>query len=297
MEPVTSTKPPRSSDVSFAAKRPLVSIVVVTVNTPKATRACLRSVLQNTSVPFELIVINNSPASAIQRCLAAFPQIHLIQNPRNFGYAKAANQGAHSSRGKYLCFLNSDTWVPPLWMERLTDIFRLPQVGAVGPITESYSNHWPPRGVSVTEVATCLVDEAVQHWHRGRLEEVPRLGGFCFLTSREVVCRVGPFDERFFFGFDDDDYSWRLRLHGYRLLHVKSVFLHHQGGGSTRNQRCGQIVERAWHRLVAKWRPFVGEEAVSSCLRYSPYSRSAHIDRVAFRSVVDKKIDRFLASK
>ena len=103
------------------ADRPLVSIIVATINTPRLTRACLRSVIKNTSIPYELIAVNNSRASAIRQCLQEFKgkSLRVIQNPRNLGYTKAANQGALVSRGEYLCFLNSDTLVPPRWLERL----------------------------------------------------------------------------------------------------------------------------------------------------------------------------------
>lgn len=134
--------------------QPLVSIIVVTVNTPELTHACLESITRNSSVPYELIIVNNCTALRIRRILKTFPVTRLIQNKENLGFAKAANQGALAARGEYLCYLNTDTQVPPGWLERLLEGIRRPGVGAVGPLSqENYGNaiHWPPANLPANE--------------------------------------------------------------------------------------------------------------------------------------------------
>lgn len=230
---------------------PHVSIIIVTVNTPQLTRACLESVFAHTSVSYELIVVNNSRAQAIQACLKAFRGIRVIQNPKNQGYARSANQGALVGRGNFLCFLNSDTVVPPQWLERLLKGFQEPGVGAVGPTQGRVATN----GLPFTLDAAALADEAFQQWRPQKTREVECILGSCIVLPRVVVDRLGLFDERFFFGFDDLDYCLRLRLGGYRILEISSLFVYHLRGGSVQTKKCtGLWIKRSRRQFLGKWR-------------------------------------------
>ena len=237
------------------ADRPLVSIIVATINTPQLTEACLNSVIENTTVPHELIVVNNSRAKGIRGCLRSFgSRIRIVQNPRNLGYTKAANQGALVSRGEYLCFLNSDTLVPPRWLERLLEAVRRPRVGAVGPV-------WPnkldadqiSRTPSLAQGLTTLIDQALQKRSEPKVKRVKLLAGFCWLIPKVVLAVTGLFDERFYFGWEDADYCLRLRLHGFNLLRVDSLFVHHQWGGSSISNQSHKLRQESRVRFLKKW--------------------------------------------
>jgi len=236
------------------SSRPVVSIVVVTVNTPAVTQACIESILRHTTVSYELIVINNSRARSIRKCLKKFRGIKIIQNKKNLGYSKAANQGAIESNGKFLCFLNSDTLVPPRWMERLLKAARLPGVGAVSPLSEweTYRRLGSPQNQNA-EIFTELADMAFQQWYKNRLKNSRWLCGFCFMIPRSVMACQGLFDERFFFGWEDIDYSLQLRLQGYRLLKVASLFVYHRRGASSSAKRHRLLVRRAEKLFLSKW--------------------------------------------
>lgn len=266
---------------------PTVSIIIVTVNTPQTTHACLTSVVQHTTVPFELLVVNNSRARPIRTALARFPQARVVQNSRNIGYAAAANQGARMARSPALCFLNSDTLVPPGWLERLLAAARRPKVGAVGPSANGreygWEHPWPPPHLPMTPATIALIDAAVQRWEGARCETVPWLSGFCLLIPRAVMARVGVLDERFFLGWDDVDYSLRLRERGYRLLRVRGVFVYHQWGGSARPERRAQLGQQAADQFIAKWRMRAIPPLRGSSLGGYPAQRRALLDAVASR--------------
>ena len=236
------------------SKRPVVSIIVITVNTPAITKACIQSILQNTAVPYELIVVNNSRAYGIQKCLKTFPRIKIIRNKKNLGYAKAANQGATAARGRFLCFLNSDTLVPPHWMERLLKAAKLPKVGAVSPLSEWETyRRLGPSNIQKATAFTQLTDEAFQKWYKNRVKKARWLSGFCLVIPKAVMLRHGFFDERFFFGWEDIDYSLRLRLQGYRLLKAASLFIYHRRGASSSVKRHRSLVRRAEKAFLSKW--------------------------------------------
>src|SRR3989338_3199761 len=189
---MTSCKSPRFSASSSVIKRPTVSIIVVTMNTPKMTRACLESVILHTTVPYQLIVVNNSHAGAIQKCLKTFHNIEIIQNPKNVGYTKAANQGALHSSGEFLCFLNTDTLVPPRWVERLLEAARLPRVGAVTPLVDwkqsgSKGPFKETKDPEAIEASTLLIDQAFQKWYRSDVKSARWLCCFCLMIPRVVM--------------------------------------------------------------------------------------------------------------
>ncbi len=242
----------------FVLNRPTVSIIVVTMNTPSITENCLRSVLKHSTVPYELIVVNNSRARAIGDSLKKFSGIQVIQNPRNVGYTKAVNQGALRSRGEFLCFLNSDTWVPPRWLERLLDAARLPRAGAVSPLNDRGRSRfaWPSRERAAIEASALLTDEAFQKWYAGRTKDSQWLCGFCLMIPRTVMTRMGLFDERFFFGWEDIDYSLQLRLKGYRLIKTEFLFVHHRRGASSTARRHRELVNQSKKIFLSKWSSF-----------------------------------------
>lgn len=247
-----------TKNAALALNRPVASIIIVTMNTPSLTENCIRSVLKHTTVPYELIVVNNSRARAIGDSLKKISGIQVIQNMRNVGYTKAANQGALRSRGEFLCFLNSDTWVPPQWLERLLDAARLPRVGAVSPLngTGRHRFGWPSQGHDAIEASALLTDEAFRKWYPGRIKNSQWLYGFCLVIPRTVMTRMGLFDERFFFGWEDIDYSLQLRLKGYRLIKAESLFIHHQRGASSTARKRQRLVNQSGKIFLSKWSSF-----------------------------------------
>ena len=91
---------------------PILSILVISYNTREMTLDCLRSVRSQTTTPYELIVLDNASTDGSAAAIAAeFPEIMLLAEPVNHGFAKANNLAAAQARGEYLLLLNPDTVV------------------------------------------------------------------------------------------------------------------------------------------------------------------------------------------
>lgn len=269
---------------------PQLSIILLTVDTPGMTAACLRSVFRNTTVPFEVIVVDNSEGKRIGRMLKEFPKARVIRNRKNAGFAAGSNQGIRMARGEYFCFLNSDTLVPPGWAQRLIDAAQHPGVGAVGPASEELfkgtgGRRWPPAlRPTRSERETARVDEAFQKKYAGQLESVRWLHGFCLLIRRLVMAEIGPFDEGYFFGVEDLDYAFQLRMNGYRLLRVHFLFVHHRQGASSNPEGRRKLVRRSEEHFLLKWTT----PLTRNRLDYPALFRS--VDRmVGFKRTVPKK--------
>jgi GT2 family glycosyltransferase len=113
---------------------PVVSILVISYNTREMTLACLASVVAETRVPYELIVLDNASADgSAEATAAAFPQARLIARRDNLGFALGNNVASAGARGRYLLLLNPDTLVLDRAIDRLVGFAeRAPEAGIWG---------------------------------------------------------------------------------------------------------------------------------------------------------------------
>ncbi len=113
---------------------PLVSIIVISFNTRAMTLDCLRSVVAETTVPYELIVLDNDSKDGSAAAIAAeFPGIRLIASRENLGFARGNNVASAGARGKYVLLLNPDTLVLDHALDRIVAFAeRTPEAGIWG---------------------------------------------------------------------------------------------------------------------------------------------------------------------
>jgi GT2 family glycosyltransferase/tetratricopeptide (TPR) repeat protein len=203
----------------------------------------LESVIRHTRSPYELVIVDNGSTDGTPAYLEEVrtrqrpARVVIIRNEENVGFAAGCNQALARARGRYLVFLNNDAVVTPLWLDGLVGwaLSEWPRVGLVGPV----SNYAPPPQLAepgYRELAG--LDAFAARWmqeHAGRALGVERLTGFCLLVRREVLKRVGAFDERYGPGFfEDDDLCVRAREAGFGLLVAQDVYVHHFGSTTFR---------------------------------------------------------------
>ncbi|NNE33780.1 MAG: glycosyltransferase family 2 protein [Rhodothermales bacterium] len=104
---------------------PTVSIIVVSYNTREMTLECLRSLVAETQEPYEVIVVDNASSDGSAEAIAAnYPEIVLMAEAENHGFAKANNIAAKRARGEYILLLNPDTVVLDGAIDKLVDFAR-----------------------------------------------------------------------------------------------------------------------------------------------------------------------------
>jgi GT2 family glycosyltransferase len=267
-----SWEPPAEAlAAAWAAAFPRLSVVIVAHGNRELTRACLQSVAARTDWPnLEIVAVDNGSedgtAEMLAECARTLPELRVIVNPDNRGFARATNQGLARATGDYLVLLNNDTVVSRGWATALIGHLRRdPGLGMVGPSTNQIANE------SKVEVGYDSL-AGMPGWSRQFVRrhdrvraDIPMLAMFCVALRRRDLERVGPLDESFEIGlFEDDDYATRLREAGLELAVARDAFVHHVGGAAF-----ARLDERATRILFARnreryeqkwgaWRPSDG---------------------------------------
>lgn len=223
----------------------LTSVVIPVWNRWDLTSRCLEALAEHTRMPHEIIVVDNGSTDVTPSRLAESPDVRVIRNDSNRGFAAGCNQGIAAARGEFVCLLNNDTEVTPGWLEALHETLAVPGTGAAGPRSNRITGlQAVPRAPSLTDAP----DEAhawARAWvqaHAGRHWLTRRLIGFCLLTHRDVLAKVGALDEGVGMGnYEDDEWCDRLLAVGLDLrVADASVVLHH-GSATFQSERLNYV--------------------------------------------------------
>jgi GT2 family glycosyltransferase len=233
-----------------------VSVCVVNWNCRDLLRGCLRSLTPDLQgVPLEVIVIDNASTDGAADMVAReFPEVMLVRNDHNAGFARANNQAAQLAGGRYLFFLNNDTVVPPRalqWLCRFAVAH--PRAGLIGPLLRDGEGQVQKsfrRRPSVAALAhhlmllrwTGLFRSAYRRY-RGRDDDtvstrcVEVLMGAALLMPRALCHAVGGWDERYTFGGEDIDLCVRVARRAHVVYHPEVEIIHF--GRVSSRQRAG----------------------------------------------------------
>lgn len=220
---------------------PLVSIIVLNYNGKKYIEQCIESILNSVYRNFELIIIdNNSTDDSIKTVESKFKdeRIKVILNKKNLGFAGGNNLGVEYAKGKYLALINIDTIVDSKWLSEVISVMEADATIAVAQpklmslddklIFDSAGDYLDFFGNSFRRGGDWLEED---HGQYDNLHDIFSARGAALITRKEIVDRIGLFDEDYFLDFEDVDFCWRARLNGKRVVFVPTSIIYHKGAG------------------------------------------------------------------
>ncbi|MFP6638993.1 MAG: glycosyltransferase family 2 protein [Myxococcota bacterium] len=233
-----------------------LSVVVVTWKTPGLTFDCLaqldralKAVGRRRDWSSEVVVVDNASedgtAEGVRR---RFPDMTLVVNERNLGFAAGVNRGLDRVDGRFVLLLNSDAWIGAATIEGCVDaLAALPEAGMAGPrllhpdgrsqrSVHTFPDLWD-------EVVPAFVRDANSTGRRGagsparsQAISVDAIRGAVLFVRRELIEEVGPLAEEYFFFLEETDWCWRAREQGWEILFVPHAPAVHVLGHSSKRR-------------------------------------------------------------
>lgn len=239
-----------------------VSIIIVSYNTRELLVSCIKSIIKNAKLNFEIIVSDNgSTDGTIETIEKEYKDVVLLKNGVNLGFAKANNMGRGVARGKYILFLNPDTELHADTLpETLSVLSKDSKLGAVtckvilpnGDLDPDTRRSFPTPFVSLTHMLK--LDKVFKgnrtfdkYWYgyidANETHEIDSLQGAYMLTKKEVLDKVGWFDESYFLDGEDIDLCWKIHEAKYKILYYPKVtILHIKKGSKSRNRSLRSVI-------------------------------------------------------
>ncbi len=214
-----------------ATNRKCVSVIIVNYNGASVLQHCLESVFGQPYRPLEVIVIDNGSADqSVEMVRTRFPDVRLVLNETNKGFAEANNQGVALASGERIVLLNNDTVVDQDWLTRLVEAADYSGVGVVTSkvVTEGVPTAYYEMNGTVNYLGYNIMREFRD------LSEVFFAGGASLMFSRADVGM--PFLPEYFLYHEDVFLSWRMRLRGFSVRMEQKSLVHHVGSATTRRQ-------------------------------------------------------------
>ncbi len=241
------------NEVTAALKSPLLSIIIVNWNVLPRLRACLASIHRETAgsaLHVETIVVDNASAeSPVEALRREFPQVCVIANDQNLGFARACNQGLAQAQGRYLLLLNPDTEVRPGALAQLIACLdSCPRAGACGPLIRTPSGQIDYLGgrrfptpwsqaldwAGITRRWPRLAFHLIPTWDHLSSRAVECLSGAALMLRREALADVGLLDPAYHLYGEDMDLCFRLVRAGWELRYCAEAEIVHWGGESSK---------------------------------------------------------------
>ena len=231
-----------------------LSVIIVNYNVKHFLEQCLFSVQKAIEgLRAEVIVVdNNSSDNSIEYLAPAFSAVKFIASKENLGFAKGCNRGLAEASGHYILFLNPDTLVPEDCFKKCISFFEShPDAGALGiKMLDGRGRFLKESKRSFPSPTTSLYklfglarlfprSKAFAKYHLGHLNEnedheVDVLAGAFMMAKKDVLDKVGSFDEVFFMYGEDVDLSYRIQKAGDKNYYFAGSNIIHFKGESTR---------------------------------------------------------------
>lgn len=276
---LAATAPPAGTSAPGATAA--LSIIIVNWNTRKMLARCLDAILGPVEGSLtaaggdrsscEVFVVDNASTDGSGAMVEKrFPEVRLITNEENLGFARANNQAIRQASGRYVLLLNPDTEVLPRALEFMIQCMeQLPQAGGCGPLLLNADGSLHPschpmltperefwRLIFLDRLWPRATYQQ-EAWDQATARRVEVIKGACLLLRREALEEVGLLDEDYFVYTEEMDLCYRLARAGWQLWWVPRAVVRHNGEASTK-QAAEAMYVQLYRSKVQFYRKFGG---------------------------------------
>lgn len=240
-----------------------LTIIIVSYNTKFMLQACLTSIQETSKDEVSVFVVDNASSDGSANMVASeFPEIILIRNQKNLGFAEANNQAIKKSDSAFVMLLNADTVMLPGTVQKVIKFMEdTPSAGVVGckllntdrslqPSVTSFpgvikdtaaialkgsilSNN-PASRKWMSRLSKLLGFNASRFDDHSSIKEIGFPRGACLTIRQEAFQKVGLLDPEYFFTGEEMDLCYRIRQHGWKILYYPdAAVIHHDHGSSS----------------------------------------------------------------
>jgi len=273
-------------------------VCIVSWRTRELLRACLRTAVGQPEVAWTVVVDNSSNDGTVEMVRAEFPEVHLIANAVNRGYAAANNQGISAGEAPFVLLLNPDTALMPGALGALLEEMQEdPKLGAVAPqlvlpdgsVERSCRSFPEPAALFCAAVglsrlfprSAAFGRYRMTYWDHDSRREVDQPMASALLLRRAALEEIGLFDESIPLYFNDVDLCYRLWQAGRKIVFQPAAKVLHHHGSSTGQARPRAVLES--HRSLIRFyrkhyrgrTSFVGYWSVVLMAALTAYPRAA----------------------
>lgn len=235
-----------------------LSIVIVNYNTRDLLGECLRSLFASEGdFTYQVTVVDNlSQDESAAMVRQEFPQVHLLENRENVGYAQANNRGLKSQKARYYLLLNPDTvLLPEALGGMLSFMEEHPRAGIAGPklvMADGRLDLACRRGFPTPEVSFYRLSGLSRLFPKSKrfgrynltyldpdqVSEVDSVVGAFMMIREETLEEVGYLDEEFFLYGEDLDFAYRAKGLGWKVYYNPQVeVLHYKRRSTSQNRK------------------------------------------------------------
>lgn len=217
----------------------LISIIIVNYNGKKWLKGCLDSLFTQTYKNFEIIFVDNASRDDSVKFIKEFyGEVKVILSRENLGFAGGNNLGIKYAKGKYILLLNNDTWVEKNYLEKYINAFQeIPSAASI-------------QSKMILMNISDKLDSCGSYWsdssflyHYGYKQDknlekyniiMPFFSnkGASMMIRKDVIDKIGLFDEDFWCYYEDTDFCSRAWLAGYECWYYPEAVMYHAGYGT-----------------------------------------------------------------
>ena len=241
---------------NFKTSKP-IDIIIPVYNGFEFLEPLINSIIKNTSMDYRIFMCDDKSSDErvlplLKKLKDSNPSVNItiLENELNLGFIKTVNKLVKYTNNHFV-LLNTDTELPPYWIERLMyPIFEMKNIASTTPFTNAGTICSFPNYLEDNSIFEDMnVEELDSYFQYVNFEktfiEIPTGVGFCMGVNKTLVNKIGMFDEIFGKGYgEENDWCQRAIKKGYKNLHVTNLFVYHKHGGSFPSEEKQRLISK-----------------------------------------------------